>query len=167
MVWLLTWFIIAQSTLISYHTEAFVKTEVGCTVLCWKSLFIHIAELYCYRNVLLSKTWKVTILQRIPAFLLIWNYIFSGMKKCSIFTMVFVAKSLKEIFMHLVFEELTHKYNPIPNTFMHQNLVTVFPQHFSIYICFSHVNVKRNITMCTTTHRGAKNKLIHNRNMLY
>ena len=22
----------AQSTLISYHTEAFVKTEVGCTV---------------------------------------------------------------------------------------------------------------------------------------
>ena len=61
--------------------------------------------------------------------------------------------------MHIVFEELTHKYNPIPNTFMHQNLVTVFPQHFSIYICFSHVNVKRNITMCTTTHRGAKNNL--------
>ena len=23
----------AQSTLISYHTEAFVKTEVGCTVI--------------------------------------------------------------------------------------------------------------------------------------
>ena len=73
--------------------------------------------------------------------------------------MVFVAKSLREIFMHLVFEELTHKYNPIPNTFMHQNLVTVFPQHFSIHICFSHVNVKRNITMCTTTRRGAKNNL--------
>ena len=33
MVWLLTWFIFAQSTLNSYHTEAFVKTEVGCTVL--------------------------------------------------------------------------------------------------------------------------------------
>ena len=32
MAWLLTWFIFAQSTLISYHTEAFVKTEVGCTV---------------------------------------------------------------------------------------------------------------------------------------
>ena len=32
MAWLLTWFMIAQSTLISYHTEAFVKTEVACTV---------------------------------------------------------------------------------------------------------------------------------------
>ena len=32
MAWLLTWFIVAQSTLISYHTEAFVKTEVACTV---------------------------------------------------------------------------------------------------------------------------------------
>ena len=30
--WLLRWFIFAQSTLISFHTEAFVKTEVGCTV---------------------------------------------------------------------------------------------------------------------------------------
>ena len=29
---LLTLFMFAQSTLISYHTEAFVKTEVGCTV---------------------------------------------------------------------------------------------------------------------------------------
>ena len=26
---------IPQSTLISYHTEAFVKTEVACTVDCW------------------------------------------------------------------------------------------------------------------------------------
>ena len=33
MAWLLTWFMFAQSTLISYHTEAFVKTEVGCTVI--------------------------------------------------------------------------------------------------------------------------------------
>ena len=33
IVWLLTWFIFAQSTLISYHTEAFFKTEVDCTVL--------------------------------------------------------------------------------------------------------------------------------------
>ena len=32
LLWLLTWFIFARSTLISYHTEAFVKTEVGCTV---------------------------------------------------------------------------------------------------------------------------------------
>ena len=32
MAWLLTWFMIAQITLISYHTEAFVKTEVACTV---------------------------------------------------------------------------------------------------------------------------------------
>ena len=32
MAWLLTWFMFAQSTLISYHTEAFVKAEVGCTV---------------------------------------------------------------------------------------------------------------------------------------
>ena len=32
MAWLLAWFMIAQSTLISYHTEAFVKTEVACTV---------------------------------------------------------------------------------------------------------------------------------------
>ena len=32
MAWLLTWFIFAQSTLISYHTEAFVKTESACTV---------------------------------------------------------------------------------------------------------------------------------------
>ena len=32
MAWLLRWFMIAQSTLISYHTEAFVKTEVACTV---------------------------------------------------------------------------------------------------------------------------------------
>ena len=29
---LLTGFMLGQSTLISYHTEAFVKTEVGCTV---------------------------------------------------------------------------------------------------------------------------------------
>ena len=33
MALLLTWFMITQSTLISYHTEAFVKTEVACTVL--------------------------------------------------------------------------------------------------------------------------------------
>ena len=32
MVWLLTWFMITQSTLISYHTEAFVETEVACTL---------------------------------------------------------------------------------------------------------------------------------------
>ena len=32
MAWLLTWFIFTQNTLISYHTEAFVKTEVGFTV---------------------------------------------------------------------------------------------------------------------------------------
>ena len=32
MAGLLIEFMIAQSTLISYHTEAFVKTEVGCTV---------------------------------------------------------------------------------------------------------------------------------------
>ena len=32
MAWLLTWFIFIQSTLISYYTEAFVKTEVACTV---------------------------------------------------------------------------------------------------------------------------------------
>ena len=29
---LLMLYMFAQSTLISYHTEAFVKTEVGCTV---------------------------------------------------------------------------------------------------------------------------------------
>ena len=33
MAWLLTQFMIAQSTLISFHTEAFFKTEVACTVL--------------------------------------------------------------------------------------------------------------------------------------
>ena len=33
MVWLLMWFMFAQSTLISYHTEVFVKTDVGCTYL--------------------------------------------------------------------------------------------------------------------------------------
>ena len=33
IAWLLTLFMFAQSTLISYHTEAFVKTEVGCTVI--------------------------------------------------------------------------------------------------------------------------------------
>ena len=32
LLWLSTWFIFARSTLISYYTEAFVKTEVGCTV---------------------------------------------------------------------------------------------------------------------------------------
>ena len=32
MAWLLTWFMMAQITLISYRTEAFVKTEVACTV---------------------------------------------------------------------------------------------------------------------------------------
>ena len=32
MAWLLMWFMFAQSTLISYHSQAFVKTEVGCTV---------------------------------------------------------------------------------------------------------------------------------------
>ena len=32
LAWLLRWFIFAESTLISFHTEAFVKTEVGCTV---------------------------------------------------------------------------------------------------------------------------------------
>ena len=32
LLWLLTGFIFDRSTLISYHTEAFVKTEVGCTV---------------------------------------------------------------------------------------------------------------------------------------
>ena len=32
MAWLFMWFMFAQSTLISYHTVAFVKTEVGCTV---------------------------------------------------------------------------------------------------------------------------------------
>ena len=32
MAWLLWWFMIAQCTLISYHTEAFVKTEVACTL---------------------------------------------------------------------------------------------------------------------------------------
>ena len=32
MVWLITWFMISQSTLISYYTEAFFKTEVACTV---------------------------------------------------------------------------------------------------------------------------------------
>ena len=32
MKWLLTWFMFAQTTLILYHTEAFVKKEVGCTV---------------------------------------------------------------------------------------------------------------------------------------
>ena len=31
-LWLLTWFIFAQRTLILYNTEAFVKTEVGPTV---------------------------------------------------------------------------------------------------------------------------------------
>ena len=129
-------------------------------MLCWKSLFIHIAKLYWWcRNVHLSKTWKATISVRIPAILTDLKLNIFKQEKNTLFTMVFVAKSLREIFMHLVFEELTHKYNPIPNTFMHQNLVTVFPQHFSIYICFSHVNVKRNITMCTTTHRGAKNNL--------
>ena len=32
MAWILIWFMITQSTLISYHTEPFVKTEVACTV---------------------------------------------------------------------------------------------------------------------------------------
>ena len=32
MVQLLMWFMFAQSALFSYHTEAFVKTKVGCTV---------------------------------------------------------------------------------------------------------------------------------------
>ena len=32
MAWLIRSFMLAQSTLISYHMEAFVKTEVGCTV---------------------------------------------------------------------------------------------------------------------------------------
>ena len=36
MAWLLTWFMITQSTLISYHTEAFVKTEVACTAYKWE-----------------------------------------------------------------------------------------------------------------------------------
>ena len=33
MAWLSMWFMFAQNTLISYHTEAFVKTKVACTVL--------------------------------------------------------------------------------------------------------------------------------------
>ena len=32
IAWLFIWFIFAQRTLISYHTEVFVKTEVACTV---------------------------------------------------------------------------------------------------------------------------------------
>ena len=32
IAWLLTWVMSAQSNPISYHTEAFVKIEVGCTV---------------------------------------------------------------------------------------------------------------------------------------
>ena len=38
-LWLLTCVMLAQSTLISYHTEAFIKTEVGCTVCIWISWF--------------------------------------------------------------------------------------------------------------------------------
>ena len=33
VAWLLTWVMLAQNALISYHTDAFVKTEVCCTVL--------------------------------------------------------------------------------------------------------------------------------------
>jgi len=33
IAWLLMLFMFAQNTLISYHTEVFVKTEVGCTVI--------------------------------------------------------------------------------------------------------------------------------------
>ena len=40
MAWLLTWFIFAQSTLISCHTEAFVKTEVACTLVFFIGLCI-------------------------------------------------------------------------------------------------------------------------------
>ena len=32
MAGIFTWFMFAQNTLCSYHTEAFVKTEFGCTV---------------------------------------------------------------------------------------------------------------------------------------
>ena len=42
MVWLLTWFMIAQSNLISYHTEAFVKTESACTVKRKKAMIFYI-----------------------------------------------------------------------------------------------------------------------------
>ena len=41
MAWLVTWFMFAQSTLISYHREAFFKTKVDCTVSCaWGKIFI-------------------------------------------------------------------------------------------------------------------------------
>ena len=46
MAWLLTWFISAQNTLISYHTEAFVKTEVGCTVSLIKLYFIKMCLIF-------------------------------------------------------------------------------------------------------------------------
>ena len=56
MAWLLTWFMIAQSTLISYHTEAFVKTESACTV-------IHVLY-YTYNTMdfLMQYNWLVVII---------------------------------------------------------------------------------------------------------
>ena len=35
MAWLLICIIVAQNTFVSYHTEAFVKTDVACTVSFW------------------------------------------------------------------------------------------------------------------------------------
>ena len=71
MAWLLTWFMFAQSTLISYHTEAFVKTEVGCTVKKKIDLGIHlqVKKLYnlnCYiQNT--AKTIESNIVQPPPS----------------------------------------------------------------------------------------------------
>ena len=45
IAWLLTWFIFAQSTLISYHTEGFVKTEVGFTVASHSNSFLQFSKI--------------------------------------------------------------------------------------------------------------------------
>ena len=42
---------LGQSTLISYHTEAFVKTEVGCTV-----YMITLMPSHCVLQLLLTQT---------------------------------------------------------------------------------------------------------------
>ena len=49
IAWLLTWFIFAQSTLISYHTEAFVKTEVAWTVI-WGKIHTQLAPMEYHKG---------------------------------------------------------------------------------------------------------------------
>ena len=133
MAWLLTWFIFAESTLISYHIEASVKIKVGCTALTSSNAFFVTditLRLSCYRYAIsISKTLNASFGSWTSITLRLAFYAFASSISGTLIYRIMNWKSMS----------FKHDFNPLKINGSNNLCANIIFSNKNIRLCRSHI----------------------------